>query len=121
STSVYVAPGSTSVVSGEFKPNPNNSQPIEGLSPQSNYRYFPTIYHRESTGLLKLSAEPKEASIYIDNKLVAPAERLNTGVIGLTSGSHNIRIAMQGYKSYSGKVDITEDETTELKARLERE
>jgi len=124
-SNVYVSPGSTSVVSGEFKPNPGNPQPPQespqGFSPPPAYRYFPTVYHKESTGLLKLNAEPKKASIHIDDKLLAPAEQLDTGVIGLPSGSHRIRIAMPGYTSYSGKVYIIEDTTNELKVRLERE
>lgn len=121
-TNVYVVPGSTSVVSGEFKPNPQYPQESpQGFSPPPAYRYFPTVYHQESTGLLKLDAEPKKASIYIDDKLLAPVERLDRGVIGLPYGSHSVTIAMPGYVSYSGKVYITEDATNELKVRLERQ
>ena len=61
SNNVYVAPGSKSAVSGEFKPTPGSSK--EFFTPQS-YRDSPTIYLEESSGFLKLDAGPDNALIY---------------------------------------------------------
>ncbi|MBI2486764.1 MAG: PEGA domain-containing protein [Deltaproteobacteria bacterium] len=117
SNTVYVSPGSVSVVSGEFKPVPGSSK--EFFTPPS-YRYFPTVYLEESAGLLKLKAEPDSAVIYINGKSLATANQIENGVIALPAGSHNIRIAAEGYSSYEGKVNIPENDKTELRVHLEK-
>jgi len=114
---VYVAPGLTSVVSGDFKPIPRSLK--EFFTPPS-YRYFPTIYHQKSTGLLKLNAEPGSALIYIDGKSLATANQLKNGAIALPAGAHNIKVAAPGYSSYEGKVNIPENDKTELQIYLNK-
>ncbi|HXF90799.1 MAG TPA: PEGA domain-containing protein [Candidatus Nitrosotenuis sp.] len=115
SNTVYVAPGSVSVVSGEFKSVPGSSR--EFFTPPS-YRYFPTVYHQESAGLLMLKAAPDSALVYIDGKYLGTAKQIENGVIGLPAGSHNIKIATVGYNSYEGKVNIPENDKTELRVYL---
>jgi len=116
-TTTYVASGSESVVSGQFSPIPRSSK--KSSMPLS-YKYSPTVYLQDSTGLLKLDAEPAGARIYIDGKPLGTAMELKNGVIALSTGSHNIRVIAAGYSTYQGKVNIPENGKIELSIYLEK-
>lgn len=75
------------------------------------YRITFTLERR--MGLLSLSVEPADARVRIDGGDASP------GVTALAAGRHEVSLSRFGYVSRSYLVDIAEDSTASLAARLE--
>ena len=67
---------------------------------------------KETTGTLKVKISPEDADVYADYY------RVTTGETLLPVGSYEVRVRKFGYEDYRVRVEILEDKTTPVEAKL---
>jgi hypothetical protein len=69
----------------------------------------PAALHSMSTaGLVKITAEPDSARVYVDGDAVGRARDFNgtPGLLRLSHGTHTIELKKDGYQSYTRRVFV---------------
>ena len=66
---------------------------------------------KKNMGLLQLSVNPTDATVYVD-------DYKRSKYTGLTPGMHTLKVSQPGYDDYTGEFEIKLDETTELSIEL---
>ena len=75
-------------------------------NPESYLTHFIKLFLRYKTHTVLLSAEPRDALIFVDDRLVGVGE---TKGILLTPGTHRITVKKGGYRSFSDLIHVKED------------
>ena len=75
-------------------------------NPESYLIHFFKLFLRYKTHTVLLSAEPRDALIFVDDRLVGVGE---TNEILLTPGTHRITVKKGGYRSFSDLIHVKED------------
>jgi hypothetical protein len=75
-------------------------------SPESYLTHFFKLFLRYKTHTVLLTAEPRDALIFVDDGLVGVGE---TKGILLTPGTHRITVKKGGYRSFSDLIGVNED------------
>jgi hypothetical protein len=72
----------------------------------------PQTHHMVKTGLIYVSTNPPDASVYIDGGLVR--QKTPTAIRDLTPGEHFIRIALSGYNDWVRNIPVVGKKATVL-------
>lgn len=75
-------------------------------NPESYLTHFFKLFLRYKTHTVLLTTEPRDALIFVDDKLVGVGE---TKGILLTPGAHRITVKKGGYRSFSDLIGVKED------------
>ncbi|NTV00154.1 MAG: PEGA domain-containing protein [Methanoregulaceae archaeon] len=68
-----------------------------------------------ATGSIYATSLPQGASVYVDGRYYGPAPQLASG---LSPGSHQVRLSLQGFQDWSGQVQVTAGVTTTVSQTL---
>jgi hypothetical protein len=71
-----------------------------------------------SSGSLRLSVRPEDASIYIDGAFRGTGRELNS--LDLKPGKHRVEVVRPGFRTFDREVEVTNAEPVELSVELER-
>jgi len=94
------------------KPRPAPAAPSEPTTPSQ-----PDVTGPGSTGKLFTITRPIGAQVFLDDKLVGTTPLF---LSGLTLGAHQVRLELQGFKTYSSRVRIEPTERFHLAVQLEQ-
>jgi hypothetical protein len=77
---------------------------------------------REPETRLRLSAEPSDAAVYVDDRFIGTAEEVNSRRrgISLSPGKHTVTVLRPGFEGKTLDVQIDEGKTEELQVSLSR-
>jgi hypothetical protein len=76
---------------------------------------------RESDTWLRLTVEPPDAAIYLDDRFIGTASELDTEIgIALAPGRHALVVSRPGYRDRRIQVDVSRGETEKVEIKLER-
>ncbi|HET7290835.1 MAG TPA: PEGA domain-containing protein [Vicinamibacteria bacterium] len=73
---------------------------------------------RDGFGALRFDVRPGDASVYVDGAFRGAARELRS--LELPAGSHRIEIVRPGYRTFERDVSVSEGESVDLSADLER-
>jgi hypothetical protein len=95
------------------------------------YYYPPSVTYstrdeereRTSTGSIRFKVNPKSAKVYIDGALAGTVDEFDglSDHLELTSGSHQLELRADGYKSYTGTLDVKEGQTRTTRVSLDKQ
>lgn len=71
---------------------------------------------------LRLSVEPADAAVYLDDRFVGTAEEINSlgRGISVSSGKHTVTVSRPGFEDRTVAIEVDAGETEELKIQLKR-
>jgi hypothetical protein len=74
---------------------------------------------KDETGKVKISVEPAEAAVFVNDKYVGHVDRFD-GRKGmrLAPGTYRIKIALPGYQSFETQLSVRAEQSYELKTKL---
>jgi hypothetical protein len=72
----------------------------------------------EDTGTVRLTVEPRDATIYIDGEFRGPARELRR--LELQPGRHRIEVVRPGFRTVERDVEVKSGRSEELEVRLEK-
>jgi hypothetical protein len=78
-----------------------------------------TYPNRAETAKLRISVEPEDAAIFVDDVFVGHVDRFN-GMRGmrLKAGTYRFTIALPGYQAFKTELSLLAGQTYEIKTRL---
>ena len=74
--------------------------------------FNPLTHHLEKTGLVYVSTNPPDATVYIDGRLAH--QKTPTAIRDLTPGNHFIRIELNGYNDWERSIPVVGKKATVL-------
>lgn len=74
------------------------------------------------TTRLRLTVEPSDAAVYVDNKFVGTAEEVNSleRGIAVSPGKHTVTVSRPGMRERNSDIEVAEGETGRLEVSLSR-
>ena len=77
---------------------------------------------KEHTGSIRLRVKPKDAKVLIDGTLVGTVDDFDgfSNHLQLAAGGHTIEIRANGYKAYSGNLNVVEGRTLTERISLKK-
>lgn len=121
-------PEPSTYVGGE-NPPPGDGTPPQAAPPRESPRdrygeqWRGSRGDRRQTGTrLRLTVEPADAAVYVDNRFVGTAEEVNSLARGVsvTPGRHTVTVSRPGFREKTSDVTVEEGETATLEIDLNR-
>jgi len=71
---------------------------------------------------LRLTVEPPDAAVYVDNRFIGTAEEVNSleQGVSISPGRHTVTISRPGYREKSSEIEVRDGETGKLEISLSR-
>ena len=121
-------PPEASVVEGEddnpppANPPPAVRRPRRDQSGDDWRRNAQSAQHDVRTTRLRLTIEPSDAAVYVDNRFVGTAEEVNSleRGIAVTPGKHTVTVSRPGMRERNSEIEVAEGETGRLEVSLSR-
>jgi hypothetical protein len=95
------------------------------------YYYPPSVSYstqyetreRASTGSVRFKVNPKDAKVYIDGALAGTVDEFDglSDHLELASGPHQLELRADGYKSFTGTLDVKEGQTRTTRVSLDKQ
>lgn len=76
---------------------------------------------KDATGKVRISIEPKDAAIFVNDRYVGHVDRFN-GAKGmrLKPGAYRFAVALPGYRSFDTEINVRAGQTYEIKTKLQK-
>jgi hypothetical protein len=115
---IYVSPSSTTYFVKDLSSQGDQEAFIEDPSDRSEaiYACAPGV----TDGLLRVSIQPQEADVFLNDGLLGKAEGLAEAGIVLPEGAHRIRIEAAGYQAHEATVEVRCGAPNELNVEMLR-
>ena len=77
---------------------------------------------RKARTHLRLTIEPSDAAVYVDNRFVGTAEEVDSleQGVSISPGRHTVTISRPGYREKTSEIEVREGETGQLEVSLSR-
>jgi hypothetical protein len=95
------------------------------------YYYPPSVSYstdyetreRPSTGAIRFKVNPKDAKVYIDGALAGTVDEFDglSDHLELAPGAHQLELRADGFKTYTGTLEVKEGQTRTTRVSLDRQ
>ncbi len=77
---------------------------------------------RDARTRLRLTVEPSDAAVYLDNRFIGTAEEVNSleRGIAVSPGKHTVTVSRPGMREKNSEIEVAEGETGKLEVSLSR-